>query len=108
MATLGTAKALGLDHQLGSLTLDKKADVVLFDFRGAHLTPALNPLGTLVHVAQGRDINMVIVDGRVVVEHGEPVLVDAQRIREDGTAAARRLWNRISGHPLVAPVQQRS
>jgi 5-methylthioadenosine/S-adenosylhomocysteine deaminase len=108
MATLGAAKALGLDHQLGSLTLDKKADVVLFDFRRAHLTPALNPLGTLVHVAQGRDINMVIVDGRVVVEHGEPVLVDAQRIREDGTAAARRLWNRISGHPLVAPVQQRS
>jgi 5-methylthioadenosine/S-adenosylhomocysteine deaminase len=107
MATLGAAKALGLDHQLGSLTLDKKADVVLFDFRRAHLTPALNPLGTLVHVAQGRDINMVIVDGRVVVEQGEPLLVDAQRIREDGTAAACRLWNRISGQPLVAPVQQR-
>jgi len=50
---------------------------------------------------------MVIVDGRVVVEQGEPLLVDAQRIREDGTAAACRLWNRISGQPLVAPVQQR-
>ena len=83
MATLGAAKALGLDHQLGSLTLDKKADVVLFDFRGAHLTPALNPLGTLVHAAQGRDINMVIVDGRVVVEHACDGHVAGGRVRAD-------------------------
>ena len=98
MATLGAAKAMGRDHDLGSLTVGKKADVVLFDFRRAHLTPALNPLATLVHVAQGLDIATVIVDGRVVVEDSRPVLVDADRIREEGAAAARRLWNRVTGH----------
>jgi 5-methylthioadenosine/S-adenosylhomocysteine deaminase len=97
MATLGAAKAMGRDHDLGSLRVGKKADVVLFDFRRAHLTPALNPLGTLVHVAQGRDIAVVIVDGRIVVEDGCPCLVDAERIREEGAAAARSLWNRITG-----------
>jgi 5-methylthioadenosine/S-adenosylhomocysteine deaminase len=96
MATLGAAKSIGRDHDLGSLTVGKKADVVLFDFRRAHLTPALNPLGTLVHVAQGRDIAMVIVDGRIVVEDGRPLLVDAEHIRKEGAAAARSLRNRIT------------
>jgi 5-methylthioadenosine/S-adenosylhomocysteine deaminase len=100
MATLGAAKAMGRDHDLGSLTVGKKADVVLFDFRRAHLTPALNPLGTLVHVAQGRDVAIVIVEGRVVVENGHAVPVDEERIRREAAAAAQRLWNRIAGHSL--------
>jgi 5-methylthioadenosine/S-adenosylhomocysteine deaminase len=97
MATLGAARCMGLDRDLGSLTVGKKADVVLFDFRRSHLTPALNPIGTLVHVAQGRDVAMVIVDGRIVVEDGRAVLVDAERIRREGAAAASSLWNRVAG-----------
>ena len=56
----------------------KKADVVLLDFRRAHLTPAFNPVGTLVHTGQGRDVATVIVDGRVVVENGRATLVDEE------------------------------
>jgi len=70
MATLGAAKSMGRDHDLGSLTVGKKADLVLFDFRRAHLTPAFNPIATLVHVAQGRDVTTVIVDGQIVIEDG--------------------------------------
>jgi 5-methylthioadenosine/S-adenosylhomocysteine deaminase len=97
MATLGAAAALGRDHDLGSLTAGKKADVVLFDFRRAHLTPAFNPVGTLVHTGQGRDVAMVIVDGRIVVEGGRAPLVDEDRIRREGAAAARALWTRVTG-----------
>jgi 5-methylthioadenosine/S-adenosylhomocysteine deaminase len=99
MATLGAATSLGRDHELGSLTTGKKADVVLFDFRRAHLTPAFNPVGTLVHTGQGRDVATVIVDGRVVVEHGRATLVDEDRIRADGAAAAKALWTRVTGRP---------
>lgn len=98
MATLGAANALGREHDLGSLTPGKKADVVLFDFRRAHLTPALNPIGTLVHTGQGRDVATVIVDGRVVVEGGRATLVDEERIRVDGAAAAQALWTRCAGY----------
>jgi 5-methylthioadenosine/S-adenosylhomocysteine deaminase len=98
MATLGAAKSMGRDHDLGSLSAGKKADVVLFDFRRAHLTPAFNPIGTLVHVAQGRDVATVIVDGRIVVENGRAVLVDPERVRQEGRAAAESLWRRITGH----------
>ena len=72
--------------------------MVLFDFRRAHLTPAFNPIGTLVHVAQGRDVATVIVDGRIVVENGRAVLVDSDRVRQEGRAAAESLWSRVTGH----------
>jgi 5-methylthioadenosine/S-adenosylhomocysteine deaminase len=105
MATLGAATSLGRDHDLGSLTVGKKADVVLLDFRRAHLTPAFNPVGTLVHTAQGRDVAMVIVDGRIVVEGGHATLVDEDKIRLEGAAAARALWTRVTGHAPTGPAR---
>src|SRR5215213_5256198 len=103
MATLGAAKALGRDEDLGSLALGKKADIVLFDFRRAHLTPAFNVVGTLVHTGQGRDVATVIVDGRVVVENGRATLVDEDRIRADGATAAKNLWTRVTGRAPAGP-----
>jgi hypothetical protein len=72
MATIDGARAMGLEQQIGSIERGKKADLVAFDFRRPHLTPSINPLGNLVHVAQGRDVEVVLVDGRVVVLGGEP------------------------------------
>ena len=97
MATLGAAKSMGMDRELGSLKVGKKADLVLFDFRRAHLTPSFNPLATLVHVGHGRDVSMVIVDGRIVVEDGRATLVDEEKIRQEANAAARNLWTRVTG-----------
>jgi 5-methylthioadenosine/S-adenosylhomocysteine deaminase len=105
MATLGAAKSLGRDHDLGSLTVGKKADVVLFDFRRAHLTPAFNPLGILVHTGQGRDVSTVIVDGRVVVENGRATLVDEDDILAKGAAAAKSLWTRVTGRSPAGPAR---
>jgi hypothetical protein len=43
----------------------------------------------------------VTVDGRVVVENGGATLVDEERIRTEGAAAAKALWTRVTGHPPV-------
>lgn len=95
MGTLDGARAMGLDRETGSLKPGKKADLVGFDFRRAHLTPNVNPLGNLVHVAQGRDVSFVIIDGRLVVEAGRATLVDEEAIRREGALAARQLWARV-------------
>jgi len=105
MATHGAAKGLGRAHDLGSLTVGKKPDVVLFDFRRAHLTPAFNPIGTLVHTGHGRDVATVIVDGRIVVDGGRATLVDEDRIRSEGAAAAKTLWTRVTGHAPAGPTR---
>lgn len=94
MATQAGANAMGLGTELGSLAVAKKADLVGFDFRRAHLTPCTHPLGNLVHTAHGRDVGFVVVDGRVVVEGGHATLVDEDAIRRAGAAAADALWRR--------------
>jgi hypothetical protein len=63
-------------------------------------TPADRMLGVgthpqcLVHDACGRDVEHVFVDGRQVVANGEPVMVDARRIRAEAQAASEALWAR--------------
>lgn len=93
-ATIGGARALGLEAEIGSIEPMKRADLVLLDFRRPHLRPLTNVLGTLVHTAQGRDVQTVIVGGRVVVENGEPTLVDRMAVIERAEKAAAALWSR--------------
>jgi len=93
-ATMGGARAMGLAAEIGSLEAGKKADLVSFDFRQPHLTPDVNPIGTLVHTGQGRDVQLVMVDGRVVVEDGRPTLVDMDEIIAEAERASAALWQR--------------
>jgi cytosine/adenosine deaminase-related metal-dependent hydrolase len=76
LATLHGARALGLEHDIGSLEVGKKADIVLFDTRRPEWRTLFNPVNSLVYNADGRSVHTVIVDGRVVVENGSPCFVD--------------------------------
>ncbi|MGF7175038.1 amidohydrolase family protein [Azospirillum doebereinerae] len=94
MATLGGARAVGMADEIGTLAVGKKADLVVFDTRRPHLRPLVNPLGTLVHTGQGRDVEMVLVDGETLVEDGRPVRADLEQICIEADKAARALWAR--------------
>jgi 5-methylthioadenosine/S-adenosylhomocysteine deaminase len=94
MATRSGAIAMGLAEEIGSLEVGKQADIVVFDFRRAHLTPCLNALGNLVHTCQGRDVEMVFVAGRLAVESGQALLCDEQKIRAEAAAVSRELWEK--------------
>src|SRR5881392_4045423 len=90
------------DHSAGT-TLHRSglasgflADFVGFDFLLPHLTPLLDPLGTLVHDAGGRDAERVFVDGRQVIANSAPTLADAARIRAEAQRAAEALWARAA------------
>lgn len=92
MATLGGARALGLEGEIGSLECGKTADLVVFNANRPHLRPHVNPLGNLVHTGQGSDVRMVIVDGEVLVEDGRPTRADMEAVCAEAEAAARDLW----------------
>ena len=73
-ATRGGAKALGMDHLVGSLEKGKKADVVLIkNDASPAMFPVLNPYGHVVFQAQRGDVHTVVVDGRVVKADGRLV-----------------------------------
>ncbi len=82
-ATRGGAKALGLDHLVGSLEPGKKADVVLIKNDGSPaMFPVLNPYGHVVFQAQRGDVHTVVVDGRVVKADGRLVGDDLATARQ--------------------------
>jgi len=92
LATLGGARALGLEAELGSLEVGKKADLVLVDMSAAHALPVSPDIvSTLVFATQSRDVTDVIVDGRVVVRNRRVLTMDAQRVRRDAVRHATRL-----------------
>lgn len=94
MATIDGARAMGLHDEIGSLELGKRADLVAFDFRQPHLVPCVNPVGNLVHVAQGRDVEHVWVDGVQVVDSGRATQADQDQIMRDANKASSALWRR--------------
>lgn len=76
LATLHGAKALGLEKEIGSIEVGKKADLVLFDTKRPEWRTLFNPVNNLVYNADGRSVHTVIVDGKVVVEGYKVLFVD--------------------------------
>ena len=98
MATLGGARTLLLDQEVGSLEPGKKADVVLHDIDRPEWRPLLNVINQLVWSADGRGVHTVYVDGRAVVEDGRMTTVDEQALYAAAQEAGERITIR-SGLP---------
>ena len=67
MATMGGARALGLDREIGSLEAGKRADLILVDTGAAHAVPLYHVYSHLVYALKGSDVATTIVNGRVVM-----------------------------------------
>jgi 5-methylthioadenosine/S-adenosylhomocysteine deaminase len=86
MATLDGARTLGLEAEVGSLEAGKRADLVLLTRRAPELTPLWDVANALVYATDGRNVDTVIVDGRVVMEGRRVLTIDEEalyaRVRE--------------------------
>jgi 5-methylthioadenosine/S-adenosylhomocysteine deaminase len=78
MATLGGARALGLEEKVGSLEAGKKADIVLIDFKKPHLTPTHDIYTNVVYSARGSDVETVIVDGTILMENRKLITLNEE------------------------------
>jgi len=94
MATLGGAKAMGLEDEIGSLELGKRADFVVYDLDAAHVTPSPDPVSTLVYSACGADVDTVVIDGRIVVENRQVRTMDEESILSEARDRAAALLDR--------------
>jgi 5-methylthioadenosine/S-adenosylhomocysteine deaminase len=70
MATINGAKALGLDAEIGSLEVGKRADIAVFDIAKPHIGVLHRPLSTFISAGRGADACMVMVDGEIVYRDG--------------------------------------
>ena len=91
IATVGGAKALGIDHLTGTLTVGKKADLIMVDLNKPHLTPLHDPVAMLVYSVSGSDVSHVFCNGQMIMENYKILTFDEASVIEKATLQAKKL-----------------
>jgi 5-methylthioadenosine/S-adenosylhomocysteine deaminase len=91
IATIGGARVLGLDAEIGTLVEGKQADITCFAVDGPHATPSFDPWSHLVFAARAADVRHVLVRGNLVVGNRELNTIDLERIEAQAIEFAQRL-----------------
>ncbi|MEM0379933.1 MAG: amidohydrolase [Desulfurococcaceae archaeon] len=94
MTTINAARALMLDHLIGSIEIGKKADIVILDYWVPHLHPLANPLSHLVYASTGSDVKHVIIDGKIVMYNREILSFNEREVIEEAEKYGYELYNR--------------
>lgn len=91
MATIGGARALGMDRQLGSLEPGKRGDVIIVSMRAARQTPMYDPVSHLVYATRGDDVQTTIVHGKVLMRDRKVLTLDEGRVLADARSWAEKV-----------------
>lgn len=101
MATIGGAKALGLEHEIGSIEVGKKADLILVDLHKLHAFPSydIDPISRIVYSAYSSDVETVIINGKIVMENRRLKTMDEDIILKEANKSSKRLIGKL---PTIA------
>ena len=94
MATIDGARALLWDDEIGSLEVEKRADIVLFDLSDVQWVPCHDPVQALVYSATPRSIRTVMIDGKIVLDEGRITTVDEASLLKEAAARAKTIVKR--------------
>jgi 5-methylthioadenosine/S-adenosylhomocysteine deaminase len=98
-ATSDGARCAGLDDRIGSLTPGKQADLIMICARDISLFPANNAVGTVVHAAERRQVDTVMVAGRFRKQGGALLDVDFEKVRRAAEASLSFIFEAGGYHP---------
>ncbi len=104
MVTIDAARALGMETDIGSLEVGKKADVILIDWNRPHMMPRNMPLYRVAYFANGNDVSTVIVNGNVLMRDRTVLTVNEEEVmtlaqREADAAIKRAGLERLLNTP---------
>ena len=91
MATIGGAKVLGAESEIGSLEPGKKADLIVLDMNQPHLTPLFNIPSHMVYAARGADVVHSVINGKVVMHNRELLSLDEKAILDNMANLAEQI-----------------
>ena len=91
MATIGGARALGLDTQIGSLEPGKRADIIIVSMSAARQTPMYDPISHLVYVTRGDDVQTTIVNGKVLMRNRKVLTLDGAAVLKESRTWADKV-----------------
>lgn len=91
MATIEGAKVLGLDDEIGTIEPGKKADLIFIKTDKIHLQPENDVCANIVYSANGSDVEVVMIDGKVVMQHRKMTNLDEKEVIRHVKKIAKRL-----------------
>jgi 5-methylthioadenosine/S-adenosylhomocysteine deaminase len=93
MATIGGAKAIGWEKEIGSLEPGKDADILIIDTDNPRLVPLYDATSHVVYAVNGSDVRDVIVAGRILVENRQLQTLDLKTILENARRIGKTIKN---------------
>jgi 5-methylthioadenosine/S-adenosylhomocysteine deaminase len=91
LATIGGARALAMDRQIGSLEPGKRADLIVVSMREARQTPMYDPISHLVYTTRGDDVRTTIVNGKILMKDRQVRTLDKAAVIADANRLAARV-----------------
>ena len=91
MATIEGAKVLGLDDEIGTVEVGKKADLIFIDNNKTHLYPENDICANLVYSANGADVDTVMIDGKIIMQDRKLLDIDEEKVKEKVDKIVKRL-----------------
>ncbi|WP_102275626.1 5'-deoxyadenosine deaminase [Cytobacillus massiliigabonensis] len=97
MATIGGAKAVGMENEIGSIETGKKADLVILNLNDFHVYPSydIDPISRIVYSATRADVESTIVNGKLLMENRQLHTIDKAIILKESNIAIKRLLKKL-------------
>lgn len=97
MATIGGAKAVGMEKEIGSIEPGKKADLAILNLNDFHVYPSydIDPISRIVYSATRADVESTIVNGKVLMENRQLKTIDKKIILQESNRAIKRLLSKL-------------
>ena len=104
MTTTDAARGLGMEKEIGSLEVGKRADIILVNMFKPHLYPLNMPVYRVIYFASGGDVDTVIVDGKILMENRIVKTVNEEEVLERAQREAEAMFDRMQlRHLLKTP-----
>jgi 5-methylthioadenosine/S-adenosylhomocysteine deaminase len=95
MATMGGARVLGLEREIGSLEPGKRADLIVVGVHRARQTPLYDPISHLVYTTRGDDVETTIVNGQILMRERQVKTLDEKSVLEQANRFASRISDAV-------------
>lgn len=98
LATIGGARALGMEKEIGSLEAGKKADLIILRRDRPHALPLYNLYSHIVYALKASDVETTVINGRVVMDQRRVLTLDEIAVRQKARKYAKRVKESLGMH----------
>ncbi|CAF1509417.1 unnamed protein product, partial [Didymodactylos carnosus] len=98
IATIEGARSLGMSDTIGSLTVGKRADLIMIDLDDINLGFLTEPANLIVEAAQRANVDTVIVDGRILKSQGKLTSINKEQVIQGARRASQNVIQRVQHH----------